>query len=54
MRIAARAGNFSAITSLIGAILMEQSDEWSVQRRRYTLLETMVPVSDNAVGCAGT
>lgn len=39
--------NEAAITRLIGAILMEQSDEWAVQRARYMTLETVVPVSDN-------
>jgi transposase-like protein len=38
-----------AITRLIGAILMEQSDEWAVQRGRYMSLETMAPVSDNPI-----
>ena len=41
--------NEVAITRLIGAILMEQSDEWAVQRARYMTLETMAPVSDNPI-----
>jgi putative transposase len=41
--------NEAAITRLIGAILMEQSDEWAVQRARYMTLETMAPVSDNPI-----
>ena len=41
--------NEAAITRLVGAILMEQSDEWAVQRARYMTLETMVPVSDNPI-----
>jgi transposase-like protein len=41
--------NEPAITRLIGAILMEQSDEWAVQRGRYMSLETMAPVSDNPI-----
>jgi transposase-like protein len=41
--------NEAAITRLIGAILMEQSDEWAVQRGRYMSLETMAPVSDNPI-----
>ena len=41
--------NEGAITRLIGAILMEQSDEWAVQRARYMTLETMAPVSDNPI-----
>ena len=31
--------NEAAITRLIGAILMEQSDEWAVQRARYRRLK---------------
>ncbi|AUX69476.1 IS256 family transposase [Porphyrobacter sp. HT-58-2] len=41
--------NEGAINRLIGAILMEQSDEWAVQRARYMTLETMAPVSDNPI-----
>ena len=41
--------NEATITRLIGAILMEQSDEWAVQRGRYMSLETMAPVSDNPI-----
>lgn len=36
-------------TGLIGAILMEQSDEWAVQHAPYMTLETMAPVSDNPI-----
>jgi hypothetical protein len=32
---------------LVGAILLEQNDEWAVQRR-YPSLETLGAVSDNA------
>ena len=31
---------------LIGAILLEQSDEWATQRSRYMTLETVAAVSD--------
>lgn len=41
--------NEAAITRLVGAILMEQSDEWAVQGARYMTLETMVPLSDNPI-----
>jgi transposase-like protein len=41
--------NEAAITRLIGAILMEQSDESAVQRSRYMSLETMAPLSDNPI-----
>jgi len=33
--------NEAAITRLIGAILLEQNDEWAVQRARYMTRETM-------------
>jgi transposase-like protein len=39
--------NEAAISRLVGATLMEQSDEWAVQRARYMTLETIAPVSDN-------
>ena len=39
--------NEAAITRLIGAILMEQNDEWAVQRARYMTLETIAPVSQD-------
>jgi transposase-like protein len=41
--------NEAAITRLIGAILLEQNDEWAVQRSRYMTLETMAPLSDNPI-----
>lgn len=37
--------NEAAVTRLVGAILLEQNDEWAVQRR-YMTLETLAPVSD--------
>ena len=40
--------NEEAITRLVGAILMEQSEEWAVQRARYMTLETIAPLSENA------
>jgi putative transposase len=39
--------NEDAITRLIGAILLEQNDEWAVQRARYMTLETIAPLSDD-------
>jgi putative transposase len=43
--------NEAAVTRLIGAVLLEQSDEWAVQRARYMTLETIAPMSDDpAVG----
>ena len=39
--------NEAAVTRLIGAILLEQNDEWAVQRARYMTLETIAPLSDD-------
>jgi transposase-like protein len=39
--------NEEAITRLVGALLMEQNDEWAVQRCRYMTLETMSNVSED-------
>ena len=39
--------NEGAITRLIGAILVEQNDEWAVQRARYMTLESITQTSDN-------
>jgi putative transposase len=39
--------NEQAIERLVGAILLEQNDEWAVQRARYITLETIAPLSDN-------
>jgi len=39
--------NEAAIVRLVGAILLEQNDEWAVQRARYMTLETIAPLSDN-------
>jgi len=41
--------NEAAITRLIGAILLEQNDEWTVQRGRYMTLETIAPLSDDPI-----
>ena len=41
--------NEQAITRLIGAILMEQSEEWAVPRARQMTLETTAPVSDDPI-----
>jgi hypothetical protein len=34
---------------LSGAILLEQSDEWAVQRSRYMPLESFARLSDDAL-----
>ncbi len=41
--------NEEAIVRLVGAILLEQNDEWAVQRARYMTLETIAPLSDNSI-----
>jgi putative transposase len=41
--------NDDALTRLVGAILLEQNDEWAVQRARYMTLETMATLSDDAI-----
>ena len=35
--------NEEAISRLVGALLLEQNDEWAVQRGRYMTLETIGP-----------
>jgi transposase-like protein len=39
--------NEAAIIRLVGAILLEQNDEWAVQRSRYMTVETLAPLSDD-------
>ncbi|MEY9586975.1 transposase-like protein [Sinorhizobium fredii] len=39
--------NDDAIVRLVGAILLEQNDEWAVQRARYMTLETISQMSDD-------
>jgi putative transposase len=41
--------NETAVTRLIGALLLEQNDEWTVQRARYMPLETIAPLSDDLI-----
>ena len=41
--------NEAAVTRLIGALLLEQNDEWATQRARYMTLETIAPMSDTAI-----
>ena len=39
--------NDGAIVRLVGALLLEQNDEWAVQRSRYMTLETIATMSDD-------
>jgi putative transposase len=41
--------NEAAIVRLVGAILLEQNDEWAVQRARYMTLETIGFLSDDPI-----
>jgi len=41
--------NEAAIIRLVGAILLEQNDEWAVQRARYMTLETIAPLSNDPI-----
>jgi transposase-like protein len=41
--------NEAAITRLVGALLLEQNDEWAVRRGRYMSLETIAPLSDDPI-----
>lgn len=38
------------MTRLVGAILLEQNDEWAVQRARYMRPETTPALGDDALG----
>ncbi len=40
--------NEAAVVRLVGAILLEQSDEWATQRSRYMTLQAISTVSDTA------
>ena len=41
--------NDDAIVRLVGALLLEQNDEWALQRARYMTLETIAPMADDPV-----
>jgi len=41
--------NEAAIIRLAGAVLLEQNDEWAVQRARFMSLETIAPIGDTPV-----
>lgn len=42
--------NEAAVVGLVGAILLEQDDQWSVERSRYMTLESVAPLSDDPTG----
>ena len=41
--------NDEAVIRLVGAIPLEQNDEWAVQRGRYMTLETIAAIGDDPV-----
>jgi transposase-like protein len=41
--------NDKSIVRLVGALLLEQNDEWAVQRARYMTLETISQMSDDPI-----
>ena len=41
--------NDAAITRLVGALLLEQNDQWAVQRARYMTLETIAQMGDDPI-----
>jgi putative transposase len=41
--------NDEAIVRLEGAFLLEQNDEWGLQRARYVTLETIAPMGDDPI-----
>jgi hypothetical protein len=50
-RPTATASRFTRKPRLVDAILLEQNDEWAVQRARYMTLETIAPLSDDPSSC---
>ena len=46
--------NEAAILRLVGAVLMEQHNEWAAQDRRYMTLESLLPISDDPLASLGS
>jgi len=42
------------VIRLIGALLLEQNEEWAVQRARYMGQDTLTPLSDGPLDCLPT
>jgi putative transposase len=41
--------NEAAVKRLVGAILLEQNDEWAVQRSLFMTLESLTALSDDPI-----
>jgi putative transposase len=41
--------NEDAVVRLVGAVLLEQHEEWAVQRARYMTLESIAPLGDDPI-----
>ena len=46
--------NDAAILRLVGAVLMEQHNDWAAQDRRYMTLESLMPISDDPLASPGS
>jgi putative transposase len=46
--------NEAAIVRLVGAVLMEQDDEWAAHGRRYMSLESFLPIGDDPLASLGS
>jgi len=46
--------NEAAILRLVGAVLMEQHNDWAAQDRRYMTLESLMPISDDPLASPGS
>ena len=41
--------NEDAVVRLVGALLLEQHEEWAVQRARYMTLESIAPIGNDPI-----